>query len=258
MAESFVVRSLERVVEIRMRGRAAELADRARHAWSRCLTDATPDGPPIEVRWRPRRPSSRSSTHVDAGTEGAVLELLSQAVALAGIEHGAGRLVMLHACGVADPDTGRTVVLAGPSGMGKSTAAVHLGRRWGYVSDETVAITEDRRVLPFPKPLSLIRGERWKEQVSPDDLGLTVLPPELRLGAIALLSRDPEGPAVMERQRRTEFTAQLAPHTSYLGELDRPVHRLAGLVDPAGGPTLRYRSSDGLEGLVQQLLEALR
>ncbi|WP_300528434.1 hypothetical protein [uncultured Nocardioides sp.] len=255
MAESFVLRSLERVVEIRMRGRAAALADRARQAWSRCLTDATPDGPPIEVRWRPRRPSSRSSTHVDAGTAGAVLELLSQAVALAGIEHGAGRLVMLHACGVADPDTGRTVVLAGPSGMGKSTAAVHLGRRWGYVSDETVAITEDQRVLPFPKPLSLIRGERWKEQVSPDDLGLVVPPQELRLGAIAILSRHPEGLTIVERKRRTEFVAQVAPHTSYLGELDRPVHRLAGLVEPEGGPILGYRSSDGLESLVHQLME---
>ena len=121
-----------------------------------------------------------------------------------------------------------------------------------------MAVTEDQRVLPFPKPLSLIRGERWKEQVSPDDLGLIVPPPELRLGAIALLSRDSEGPTVMQRQRRTEFTAQLAPHTSYLGELARPVHRLAGLIDPEGGQILRYGSSDGLEGLVQQLLEALR
>lgn len=255
MTESFVVRSLERVVEIRLRGRAEELVDVARHAWSRCLTDEAPDGPPIDVRLRPRRPSSRSSTHVDGASAAAVLELLSQAVTLAGIEHGAGRLLMLHACGLADSTTGRTIVLAAPSGMGKSTAAVNLGRRWGYVSDETVALTPHGTVLSYPKPLSLIRDSRWKDQVSPDDLALVPSPAETRLAAVAILQRDPDGPTVIERVRRTEFVAHLAPHTSYFGRLAEPVHRLAELVDVDGGVVLRYADSEGLEHLVGALFE---
>ena len=183
-----------------------------------------------------------------------MLELLSQAVALAGIEHGAGRLLMLHACGLTDPKSGRTVVLAAPSGMGKSTAALGLGRRWGYVSDETVAIAPTSEIVAFPKPLSLIRGGRWKEQVSPDDLGLASTPSSPHLAAIALLSRDADGPTCVERVRRTEFIAHLAPHTSYLGELDRPLHRLADAVPSGGGLILRYADSQGLEALVDAVL----
>ena len=69
------------------------------------------------------------------------------------------------------------------------------------------------------------------------------------------LRRSPDGPTATERVRRTEFVAHLAPHTSYLGHLATPVHRLAEVVDAAGGMILRYGDSQGLERLVEGLFE---
>ena len=88
----------------------------------------------------------------------------------------------------------------------------------------------------------------------PDDLGLASTPSSPHLAAIALLSRDADGPTCVERVRRTEFIAHLAPHTSYLGELDRPLHRLADAVPSGGGLILRYADSQGLEALVDAVL----
>lgn len=86
-----------------------------------------------------------------------LLQMLTQAVTRAAIDAQAGRLVMLHAAGIQDPATGAVVALVGPGGTGKTTLIRALGPGRGYITDETVAVTDDHTVLPYPKPLSVRR-----------------------------------------------------------------------------------------------------
>ncbi len=184
MAEhGFTVECLGHRIDIRFDGDGADkLAAQAKEAWERCLATSPPPGPThlirvvVEAGLRP----ARSETAVSAPSHEAAMEMLSQAVTLAGVTSSAGDLLMLHAAGLADPDTGRTAVLVGPSGMGKSTATKALGREWGFVSDETIAVTASGDLLAYPKPLSLIEGGRWKRQASPGSLGLLQAPTALR------------------------------------------------------------------------------
>jgi hypothetical protein len=129
------------------------------------------------------------------------LSSLSQSVTLAAIEARRGQLWMMHAAGVADEE-GRVIALIGPSGQGKTTAARTLATAYGYVSDETVGIEADGTVVPYRKPLSVIVDSKWvKKQCPPEELGLLALPEaRLRLAAIVLLDRRPDGPdaAVVE------------------------------------------------------------
>jgi hypothetical protein len=64
--------------------------------------------------------------------------------------------LLLHAGAVTSAD-GRTVVLAGPTGSGKTTLTASMCRReFGYVTDETVCLDPDTlAVTPFPKPLTV-------------------------------------------------------------------------------------------------------
>ena len=64
-------------------------------------------------------------------------------------------MMMLHACGLADRETGRVVALVAASGTGRTTASTSRAKTWGYVTDETVAIRDNVSVAPHPKPLSL-------------------------------------------------------------------------------------------------------
>jgi hypothetical protein len=78
---------------------------------------------------------------------------ITRAVADASAEH-----LLFHAGGVQHGDMG--VLLPAPSGGGKSTTVaglVHWG--FGYLSDELIALdTSTRRILPFPKPLTIKSG----------------------------------------------------------------------------------------------------
>ena len=74
---------------------------------------------------------------------------LSIDVTLAALAQRAGELLLLHAAGLAAPDGGGVVVLVGPSGRGKTTAARVLGRHFRYVSDESIGIDTDGTVLPY-------------------------------------------------------------------------------------------------------------
>ncbi len=65
-----------------------------------------------------------------------------------------GEALMLHASAVA-LDDGRVIGFVGPSGRGKTTASQALGRTYGYVTDETLAIRADGSVVAYPKPLSI-------------------------------------------------------------------------------------------------------
>ena len=162
---------------------------------------------------------------------------LSTRVTLAAIEHRKSELVMLHACGVA-LDDGSVLAFVGPSGRGKTTLVSELGRRYAYVTDETVGIDRDGRVNPYRKPLSRVSARGAKVQLSPRSLELVDLPAaELRIRSIALIDRQGEdgGRPEVHPVPLADALTQLVPELSYLPLLEHPLRRLAELVSAAGG-----------------------
>lgn len=187
-----------------------------------------------------------------------ILHLVSPAVTLRVLERRAGDLVMLHAAALADVDTGATAVLIAPSGTGKTTAAIELGRRFAYLSDETSGIAPDGMMVPYPKPLSIIKAAHLKQQVSPTKLGLVTTDRPCHLAAMLVLERDPEhvGPPLISLLDNIDALALLAPQASSLGKLDRPLHRVVELINMVGGVRLvRYSEAATLEHLVRDLLD---
>ena len=191
-----------------------------------------------------------------------VLADLSQRVTLAALEAARGTAWMLHAAGVATHD-GRVAVLVGPSGRGKTTAALNLGRALGYVSDEAVAIGADGGVRPYRKPLSIIdRIDAPKTQTAPSDLGLRALPQApLSLGAIVLLDRRDDAPEepLVEIVDLGDALPELIAQTSHLADLPAPLQTVAAHVASVGGVRrVRYRDAADLAGVVEALLGSAR
>ncbi|MFB9312311.1 ATP-binding protein [Nocardioides plantarum] len=260
------LRAMDTRVRVEVRGTlAADLADDLRHAWSRCLVpyagpaDATVDATirvvidddPAVVQ-RARAAGDLASTARDE-----VLDRLSPRVTIAAITHQAGRLLMLHACGLADPETGRTVALVAPSGTGKTTASRVLGRDLGYVSDETVAIRPDGSVATYPKPLSVVGDGRFKDQVSLDDLRLRRAPERCHLAGVAILVRDGDRAGRVEHVETVDALARLAPESSSLAAMPRPLHQVAELLDRTGGlRVLHYAEAAQLRPMVTEMLTA--
>ena len=165
---------------------------------------------------------------------------------------------MLHACAIADLGTGRTIALVGPSGAGKTTAAGSLCERFAYVTDETVGITGELAVVPYPKPLSLkSSGDPFKQQVSPDELGYATVDAQMRLHAVLLLDRTAgQTMAVLDPVNALEGLANVASETSYLARLDRPLHRLAqALTQGRGLQRIRYGEASQLPGVVTEMFQ---
>lgn len=211
-------------------------------AWRDALTDGEPTTDVVEAVG----PDVASALHH-----------LSPAVTTAAIDARAGELVMLHAAALADPATGRTAVLVAASGTGKTTASVTLGRRFAYLTDETAAITPDGVVLAYRKPLSIIDGGHLKKQVAPSDLGLLTTERECRLAALLVIERDPlhQGVPTAESLETVDAIAAIAPQSSYLPSMEKPLHRLAELIHLVGGARhVRYAESAGLEPVLADLL----
>ncbi|MCW5951397.1 MAG: hypothetical protein KIT69_03990 [Propionibacteriaceae bacterium] len=277
--------------------RAPELRDHLTRAWSRSLlpsedapdatepgpsgtpavpgstADARPAGVPFrrggDTRPEPHHPLPELLVTLDPApvppAEGRVsgsdadtlLVQTTQAITRQLIESQTGRLLMLHAGAVAHPQTGRAVVLVAPGGTGKTTLVRTLADRYGYLSDETVAIDADYRVLPYQKPLSVRRPQAPKQELSPDDLGLLPAPAEPTVARLCLLDRR-EGvaePEITELGLLDAIT-ELTPQTSALYALPEGLRTLARLIQ-ATGPVLRlrYTEADDLVPFFADLLD---
>jgi hypothetical protein len=229
--------------------RASELRHLVVDAWQDCLSaGSAADDDPVLV----------DVALEDADQAALVLHELSPRMTSEVIGRNAGELLMLHAAGLADPDSGRAVALVAASGTGKTTATRRLGRELGYLSDETVAIRADRSVVAYPKPLSVLESpdSAVKTQTAASALGLLPAPARSRLCAVLLLSRDSSAAGVDVKPVPTlEALALLAPQISYLARLPRPLHRVAETLAAVGGLCrVTYREADELGPVVHRLL----
>jgi hypothetical protein len=198
------------------------------------------DGQPFTASVTCQSPKHDDGTFpLQAASFEELAENVTSRLTLAAIMANAGELTMLHACGVADAETGAVVALVAKSGTGKTTAASVLAQRYAYVTDETVAIAPDGSVVPYPKPLSVKQGPgQPKRQVGPDELGLKPAPAKPLIQSIVLLNRvhrdQPVTPA-MHRVPLADAVLALIPDSSSQGEIEKPLQSLCRLIDSVGG-----------------------
>jgi hypothetical protein len=253
---------LETRVDIAVSGAgAARLTAAITTAWDRCLSGsgAPAAGTVVEVFLDDDEAAVRRAR--DRGLladsdELRMMHYLSPNLTVAAISAHYGEWWMLHACAVADPTTGATAVLVARSGTGKTTAAVALGRHFGYLSDETAAIRPDGTLVPYPKPLSvLVDGRGPKLQHSPSDLGLLAAPATPWLAAIALLDRNGSDTPRVEAVGTVDALPALAEQTSALQRHERPLHMVAEHLHRTGGlRRISYREAGDLVPVVAQLI----
>lgn len=251
-------------LELRLGGsRLDELESRLRLIWERCLdqvggVDAgsvrvTLGEPGEEATTLPRGADDLSSDDLEQ-----LLVSTTQSVTARFIKARIGQLLMLHAGAVCHSVTGASLVFVAEGGTGKTTLARKLARRYSYLTDETVAISNGNRILPYPKPLSMRHhGETSKREVAPGDLVGLPDGVEPWVARVVLLDRedehDPE-PSI-EVLGLLDAIVAMTPETSSLHALPRGLHRCADLIG-ATGPVLRvrYREATSLTPLVTELI----
>lgn len=207
-------------------------------AWSWCPSQLAADD----------RPPTRLNRPSHGNFEQFADNLVSEITRLA-IHARRDDLLMLHACAVVD-SAGSVAGFIGPSGRGKTTAAVELAQRFGYVTDETLAIAPDGAVEAYPKPLSVkVVDSGWKEQRSPRSLGLLRAGEPTLLRRLYLLDRDPDGPLEPEvtSMELADVIDVLVPQISYLDHLPLPLQTLQRVIEFCGGlRSVRYREAASL------------
>lgn len=253
MGDVLRLHGLGAAVDVHLTGVAAgEVGSAMRRAWTRCLTPHDPGLQVIEAE--------ALTVHLDdAALLGKTLMVTTQRVTRALIGARAGDLLLFHAGAVSDPDTGRSLAYVARGGTGKTTLSRLLGKRLGYLTDETVGIDAAGLIHPYPKPLSVRRADQpdLKDELSPDALGLLPAPATARLRRIVLLERGADvDTATLAEVDFMDALFALAAQSSALPALPRPLHRLADLIDEVGPIlTLRYGEAghvaDGLGSLVQ-------
>lgn len=251
-----------------------------RSAWSRCAGTGAPMVPPLPKEPTESLPYSASVSYLSQTYDGGTFPLqaasfaelaenLTSRLTVAAILENAGELMMLHACGVAFPETGAVVALVAKSGTGKTTAASVLAGTYGYVTDETVAIGPDGSVLPYPKPLSVKQGPGApKRQVGPDELGLLPAPAKPFIQSIVLLNRiapdqEADQGAHQEPTLRqlplADGLLALIPDSSSQAEIDEPLQSLCRLIDRVGGVwQVTYSEAEDLPAALEPLFRKQR
>ena len=231
-------------------------------AWERCISPAiTQAGSASQVVTISLRAHEEQPEHgVDVTSESidALMTAATQVITHAFIAAQTGRLLMLHAGAVAHPVTNRALVYVAAGGTGKTTFTRLLGTHYRYLTDETVAVDEQHRVLPYPKPLSIrVPGSRYKAETPPDDLGILPANGPAPVVKILLLDRSDSYQTEPEVEAADLFDAliALAPQTSALSKLDAGLHQLAGLIGTTGGVLrVQYREAESLLPLVADLI----
>lgn len=250
-------------VRVDLVGTPAGFGDQFRHVWAHCLRE--PDGHGRDGLTlmadagliSAREVTGAADDRTDADTTARALMELTQRVTTALIKARAGQVLMFHAGALAHPDTGATFVYVACGGTGKTTLTRVLGSGLAYVTDETVAVGPDGWIDAYPKPLSVRRDpfEGVKDETAPCDLGLRppVAPPWV--AGMVVLERDPatRRPEVTELGLLDAVTA-LAPETSSLALLPRPLHQLADVLTASRGlRRVRYREAADLRDLVHEV-----
>lgn len=243
------VRALGAVVRILVPTR--ELRAAVERTWRMCL--AAPGGD-VAATVTAATPYDDSDESLSRTMQG-----LTQQVTGAAIRARAGSLLMFHAAALSDQASGATVAVVAPGGTGKTTVVRTLGRGRGYVTDETVGVALDGSIAPYSKPLSVRRPDSptFKDEVPPEELGLEPPAADPWLAALVVLRRDldPGEPVAVARVGLLEALVALAPETSSIAELDRPLHVLADLIDKVGGVHVaHYHDAPDLEPVVAGLL----
>lgn len=261
MSTDFSVRALDSVVRIELDESLSE-ADRAvlHGVWADLIT-LDHDAPVQTIRAGIGEPAEGRSPDepmvVRAASTESLADELTSAVTLAAISALAGDALMLHASAVA-LDDGRVIGFVGPSGRGKTTAALQLGRHFGYVTDETLAVRRDGTVIAFPKPLSIGERPAHKRPIAASSLALRPLPAEtVRLAALVLLDRRPGfARPVIDSVSLRDALEDLVPQTSFFPSMDRPLRTLVELLDSVGGARrVTYSEASTLIDVVDEILE---
>lgn len=260
-------------VDVHVSGHDREaLAHGIRTRWHLCLRDERlpgdrPDHEPRVVRAtllapegepEPASAWTRGDNDVRDRDPRRLLQRLTQSVTHEVISARTGELLMLHAAGLADPDTGATAVFVAPGNTGKTTLSRTLGPNRRYLSDETVGIRRDGTVVPYPKPLSVRRSD-WrgvKDETAPGDVGLQAPEVEPWLAGIVLIRRDEDhvGPPSVERLDVLDAVIALTPESSGFMRTDAPLHWVAEVLDRTGGAVrVTYAEVADLEPLVAKI-----
>lgn len=218
------------------------------------------DGEPdqvIRASVRNQSDSDDGAYVIRATSPEALAQRITSEITLKAIRALRGEALMLHASAVA-LDDGRVIGFVGPSGRGKTTAAQVLGRAYGYVTDETLAVRVDGSVVAYPKPLSIGLWPDVKVTEPASTLGLRGAPTDdLRLAAIVLLDRRSgvEQPFV-ESVPIIEALSQLVPQVSHLSDLERPLRTLLEAIIATGGVRrVVYSEASSLPPLIDDLLQ---
>ncbi len=203
-----------------------------------------------QVRVLQIRDSAKGQEHLAVDITMKMLEALS------------GQLTLLHAAALADPSSKKTLVLIGPSGRGKTTAARYLGQHLTYLSDETAVIEKNSSIRPYPKPLSIIKETgQPKIQYDPTSLGLHPAQPQdhsYRLHRIILLNRQEEAsstPASLQTVELADALIEIVQQSSGLAHSKDGIPNLIQLIqNSAGVVRLNYQDINQTLGLVQEIL----
>ncbi|NQX16110.1 hypothetical protein [Rathayibacter sp. VKM Ac-2857] len=241
-------------------GVSEEDVERIRGSWQSCAAPEATAARIVAADVAGPAVSARDGISVRAHSVAQLEESLTSTLTLEAIGERRADLLMLHACGIA-ADDGRVLAFVAASGTGKTTASRVLGARFGYVTDETVAVTPEGGVLPYPKPLSVkpLTGSAPKAQLSPVALGLRPVPtaPLALAGVVLLDRRDGVDEPRLEQVDPTDAIDDLVPQTSYLGARPRALSALVRTLAAVGGvKRLVYSEAESVLDLVEGLLAA--